>query len=296
MVLVHVQVAVDLDLQLEAAVLADLLEHVVVEGQTGVDLRLGGAVQVQLDPDPGFLGVALDQRPARCVGQFVGDPGPVPLAAELRGAQLEGADAQVGGELVVGGAVADHRRALPVHRAVVHVGQGQADGRLAGGAVLVREAAIDQDLAEHDALAFEQLHHQLVRAVEAGLRIGVGAQAVLVGHHHELPAGVAQPQQGRHYPAHEAQFFVGIDLEVLRLLDQGAIAIDEQDRPVDGSIHAAASFASSAASTRWFCSGVPMLMRRASPSCGAARWSRTTTPAASRRAKAASASAKRTSR
>src|SRR5690606_34745456 len=213
------------------------------------------------------------------------------LPAELRGFQLERAYAEVGGELVVGRAVADHGRAFPVDGTVLDVGQDQADARLARGLVLVRPAAVDQHVAEADALALEHLHHQVVRAVEGLLRILVRAQAVLVGDHHELVAGVAQLQQGRDHALDEAQLLVGVDLEIFRLLDQGADAVDEKDRG-----HAAASSAARTASTRWFCSGVPMVMRSASPSRGAARWSRTTTPAASRPSNAARAPSKRTSR
>src|SRR5690606_26344888 len=151
---------------------------------------------------------------------------------------------------------------------------------LARGLVLVRPAAIDQHVAEGDALALEHLHHQVVRAVETGLRVLLGAEAVLVGHHDELPARVAQADQCRDHAAHEAKLLVGVDLQVCRLLDQGTIAVDEEDRR-----HATATCAS-AARTRAFWSGVPMVMRSASPRAGAARWSRTTTPASSSRSKA----------
>ena len=56
------------------------------------------------------------------------------------------------------------------------------------------------------------------------------AEAILVGDHDELVAGIAQPQQRRDHAFDEAQLGVGVDLEVVRLLDQRAVAIDEQDR------------------------------------------------------------------
>src|SRR5690606_17705429 len=108
---------------------------------------------------------------------------------------------------------------------------------------------------------------------------------------HELPAGIAQLDQCGNDVGHETQLVVCVDLVVGGLLDQGAVAVDEQDGG-----HAAALRAERAASTRWFSSGLPMLMRSASPSCGAARWSRTTTPADSRASNAACASSKRSSR
>src|SRR5690606_20980840 len=101
-------------LERDAAMLADLVEHVVEEGQPGGYLGVGAAVQVELDPDPGFLRAAFDYRAARRIGQLMGDAGPVPLATELPGPQLEAADAEVGRELEVGVAVADHGRAVQV--------------------------------------------------------------------------------------------------------------------------------------------------------------------------------------
>src|SRR6185437_1361218 len=175
--------------------------------------------------------------------------------------------------------------ARPVDAAVLQVGRHQANARLARRRVVVRPAAVDQHVTEDDALAFEDLQHQVIRAIEAGARVALAAEAILVGDDHELVAGIAQLQQRRDHLRHEAQLLVGVDLEIRRLLDEGAVAVDEQDRR-----HAAALRADRAASTRSFSSGLPMLIRSASPSCGAARWSRTTTPAASSASNAACAS------
>src|SRR5690606_8381660 len=307
-VLVDVQVALGAHLQRDAAMLADLVEHVVEERQPGRNLGVGDAVQVQLDPDPGLLRVALHHRAARRVGQFMGDAGPIPFAAELLRAQLEAADAQVGGELQVGLAVANHGRGVEVDAAVAQVVLHQAEPGLARGRVVGGPAAVDQDLAEHDALALEYLQHEVVGAVETLAWIGLAAQPVLVADDPELEAGVAQLQHGRDHAAHEAQLLVGVDLEIRGFLDQGAVAIDEQDpgghqrppppaaSPIPGGTAVDGRRADSTDSTRAFCSGVPMVMRRASPSAGAARWSRTTMPAPSSASNAACASSKRTSR
>lgn len=290
-VLIDMQIALGAYAQGEAAMLSDLLQHVIEERQTGSYGRFGNTIQVHVHPDPRLFRVPLHERATRRVGQIVGDAHPVPLAAELRGFELESADPQVRGEGDVGFPVADHRRTRPIDAAILQVRQHEADARLARGLVLLRPTAIDQHLAEHDALALEDLQHQIVGAVEGGLRIGVGPESVLIGDDHELVSRIAQPQQCRHHVLHETDFLIGVDLEIGRLLDQGSVAIDEQDRS-----HAAASCRRRAEITRSFCSGEPMVMRSASPSCGAARWSRTTTPADNSARKADSASWKRTSR
>ena len=59
-VAVDVQVALGLDGQVEQAVLAELVEHVVVEADAGGDVDLPGAVEIDLDEDLGLLGGALD--------------------------------------------------------------------------------------------------------------------------------------------------------------------------------------------------------------------------------------------
>ena len=64
-------VALDLDValgahgQVEAGVAAERGEHVVVERHAGVDVDDAGAVEVELDDDVGFLGLAFDFRAAR---------------------------------------------------------------------------------------------------------------------------------------------------------------------------------------------------------------------------------------
>jgi hypothetical protein len=134
-VLVDVQVTLGLDVQREAAVLADLFQHVVEERQAGGDARIARTVQVQFNADLRFFGVALDHGGARRVGQRMGNARPVPLATKLRGAQLETTDVEVVGKLQVGDAVTDHARTRPVDAAVLQVGGHQADAGLRVGAL-----------------------------------------------------------------------------------------------------------------------------------------------------------------
>src|SRR5690606_31234673 len=150
------------------------------------------------------------------------------------------------------------------------------------------------------------LQHQVVGAVETFARITLGTETVLIADDDELEAGVAQLQHRRNHAPEQAQFFVGVDLEVFGLLDEGAVTIDEEDLRGHQGVPSATGLpapragelvrAVSADNTRAFCSGVPMVMRNASPRPRAARWSRTTMPASSSARNAASASSSRSNR
>jgi hypothetical protein len=65
---VDLEVAARPHREVEAAVPAELADHVVEERHAGVGADLAGAVEVELDPDVGLLGRALDQgcRRAGC--------------------------------------------------------------------------------------------------------------------------------------------------------------------------------------------------------------------------------------
>ena len=176
----------------------------------------------------------------------------------------------------VGFAVADHRRARPVDGAVLQVVHHQADPGLRVGSVSAEALSIST--SRKRCPGSRTLQHQLLRSVEGGLRIRLGAQAVLVADHHELVAGIAQAQQRRNHAVDEAELFVGIDLEIGGLRDQRAVAVDEQDRASCDTLMPRRQRAAPRARAS-FCAGVPMLMRSASSSSGGARMSRTTTPA-----------------
>src|SRR5262245_52172601 len=127
--------------------------------------------------------------------------------------------------------------------------------------------------------------------VETSLREGWRTEAVLVGDHHQFEAGRHQPLQRTDHAGHEGKFLEAVDLVVRRLLDETAIAVDEENLPA----HASAP-TRSAARTRSFSLPVPIVMRNASPSPGYFVISRTTTPAARRRRYVPGASSNRTAR
>ncbi len=58
-VVVDVQVAVALDVEVDQPVTGDLVEHVLQEGHADGEARLAGAIQIDGDLDLGFQGVAL---------------------------------------------------------------------------------------------------------------------------------------------------------------------------------------------------------------------------------------------
>ncbi len=108
---------------------------------------------------------------------------------------------------------------------------------------------------EFDALRGEEGADEILRFAERGFRERVRAEPVLVAHEHEAVAGTLEFEQRRNHARQQADLREAVDLFVDRLLHQRAVAIDEQDAC---STHGC----STAASSRWFWSGVPIEMRR----------------------------------
>ena len=112
-VLVDVQVAGDANAQIDAAVPAELLQHVVEKPQAGVDVGLPGPVQVEANGNLGFVGGALDDGHAGRVAQEAVDG--VPIGGGEGGARVGGLRQQNGlatqilGQLYVGQPVAEHK-------------------------------------------------------------------------------------------------------------------------------------------------------------------------------------------
>src|SRR3546814_9211336 len=123
-------------------------EHVIEERQAGGHLWRGRHVQVELPAPAGLARVAQYQCPPWCIDQGVRNSRPVPLAAELRRSQLEPPNAQVAREGHVGLAVAHHGAATPVDGAILQIGHHHADAGLALGAAVLRQAVVDQHVAE----------------------------------------------------------------------------------------------------------------------------------------------------
>src|SRR5579863_10053504 len=100
-----------------------------------------------------------------------------------------------------------------------------------------------------------------MRAVEIRLRKTRRSEPILIGDHHQLVARCDAALQGRNHVIDQSELVVAVDLEIGWLLDQGAVAIDEQKF---ARVHAAASRSPSETSNCVFSSGVPTVMRRQS--------------------------------
>ncbi|MCY1283511.1 hypothetical protein D9M70_323920 [compost metagenome] len=61
-VVVDMQIALALDVQVDQAVAGDLVEHVLKERHADIEARLASAIQVDRNLDLGFQGVAFDGR------------------------------------------------------------------------------------------------------------------------------------------------------------------------------------------------------------------------------------------
>jgi hypothetical protein len=85
----------------------------------------------------------------------------------------------------------------------------------------------DEHLLEHDALRGKQVQHELLHLLEVMTRIALTAEAILVADHHQPIAGAPQLAERGKYAWQQPYLVETIHLEVVRLLDQRAVAIDE---------------------------------------------------------------------
>ena len=89
--------------------------------------------------------------------------------------------------------------------------------------------AVDEDIIELHAFAFQRIENKVVHRPEGVLREGSGTQAILVAHHHELVVReLADGAQRAEGAGHEYQLLEGINLLIGRFLDDGAVAVNEK--------------------------------------------------------------------
>jgi len=189
----------------------------------------------------------------------VGDLGP---ADGVRGhADTQRSDPEVRGEQQVRVTVPDHAAALVIDRSVGEVLCQQTGLRLATVAAIALEMRAEELGIEADPLRFEQAAQEILWLAKCRRGKRGRAQPILVAHEHEPETRVDQSLQGRDDARHQAQLRQRVDLLIGRLLDQRAVAVDEQDA---GGAHDRAT----AASSRSFCPGVPTDMRRQRSSRG----------------------------
>ena len=121
-----------------------------------------------------------------------------------------------------------------------HVGAGQVvpsfevvgehgRARLARGQLFVREGAVDQYLAEVHPLIGEGADDLVVCRPECLFGEGGGAEAVLVGDHHQLIFQLTGDAcEVLEYAGVELQLLQAVDLLILRLPDQCSVAVDKK--------------------------------------------------------------------
>ena len=223
--LVDVQVALSPDGEVDVAVAANLLEHVVEEPQTRVDVASARSVESQTDADVGFAGHSPHLCPALTGKQQLG----YFLPGETVATEDECAATHVAGQLRVGFAIANDIAARQVVLLGVHVFLDHARAGLARRSVVLREMAVDEFLAEHDSLAPQCFDEEAMDRPERLLGKRRRAQSVLIGHHDEFEVRMlAHERQTAEHALDELQLGEIVNLFVGRFLDERTISIDEQ--------------------------------------------------------------------
>ena len=86
------------------------------------------------------------------------------------------------------------------------------------------------DGIESNALAFQDIEHEILCGPEGVFGIAVCAKPVLIAHHHEEKVGVlTQEAQGADGSWYKTELLEAVYLFVLRLTKNSAIAVDEKN-------------------------------------------------------------------
>src|SRR5256885_7283687 len=131
--LVDPQVTRAAELEREPAVLGELLEHVIEEADSGVSLERGAGIEVDPHVDVRLLRAPLDSGASRA--QVLHHCGPC-LCGRSMAAHAQPAHAEVGCELEIRVAVADHGARAELDSAVAHISLHQSGAGLTAGAAL----------------------------------------------------------------------------------------------------------------------------------------------------------------
>ena len=111
---------------------------------------------------------------------------------------------------------------------ILHIFLHESGIGFPGGSIVLREVAVDKNIVEGDAFALQCLKDEIVDRPERILRKGICTQAILIADHHKLEVGVlADEVKVTEHALGELQFLKGVYLLVGRLLDEGAVAVDE---------------------------------------------------------------------
>src|SRR5256885_7898491 len=150
--LVDLQVTLAGELEREPAVLGQLLDHVIEEADSGVSLERGAGIEVDPHVDVRLLRAPLDSGASR--GQVLHHCGPC-LFARSMAAHAQPAHAEVGCELEIRVAVADHGARAELDPAVAHMLLDQSGAGLTAGAAVRLPGRADKNRIEIGALGAE---------------------------------------------------------------------------------------------------------------------------------------------
>ena len=112
---------------------------------------------------------------------------------------------------------------------MVHIFLHQSRVGLARRGIVLGEMRVDEHVVKLNAFAAKRAEDKVVDRPEGILGKTVGTQTVLIADHHELVVGMlTQEGKAGDGTRYELQFLERVNLLVLRLADDGAVAVNEQ--------------------------------------------------------------------
>ena len=230
MMFIHLQVTFHANGKVNAAVLANLLQHVVKETKPGGNIAPTTAVQIEADKD-----IRLFRRAAHLGNTFSGKQKlsyPVPIGRGQHTICFQvlflqylfivlkqnSLAAQIFGQFYICSTVADDKtvRQVIVSR---HIFSHHSGTRFAGWGIIFGKAAVYQDIIECDTLPFQCLQHQIMHRPESIFRERIRSQSVLIGNHDKLIIQLApnEAQITEHFGT-KLQFLERVELIIHRRL------------------------------------------------------------------------------
>ena len=87
---------------------------------------------------------------------------------------------------------------------------------------------VDEYIVECDAFTLQRLENEVVDRPESVLWKGIGTEAILIADHHKIKVKfLTDESEVAEHALDKLQLLKAVDLLVCRLLNQGAVAVDE---------------------------------------------------------------------